>query len=171
MWYDYKYSYPVQREVTVKWFTPVLFGLGIIYVIVITLVNVVAVGYDTIVYSSTDYNGTHSLWYDKLVPSKGKNYNHRQCDNGLIRANDCIVFPRKYLTLDVSTNSDFKFFLYQLINYINTGADKAITSTINGVNYTNNQFFDCSLSTLQMTEYLEPVSPELKAAVIPSLSC
>jgi hypothetical protein len=91
MWYDYKYSYPVQREVTVKWFTPVLFGFGLIYFIAITLVNVVAVGYDTIVYSSTDYNGTHGLWYDKLVPSKGANYNHRQCDNGLIRLNDCTI--------------------------------------------------------------------------------
>lgn len=66
---------------------------------------------------------------------------------------------------DVSTNSDFNFFLYQLLDYINTGSDKSITSTINGVNYTNNPFFDCSISTLQMTEYLEPVSPDLKATV------
>jgi hypothetical protein len=70
--------------------------------------------------------------------------------------------------VDVSTNSEFNFFLYQLINYINTGQDNAITSTINGINYTNNAFFDCSLSTLQMTEYLEPVSPDLKDTVIPS---
>jgi len=73
--------------------------------------------------------------------------------------------------VDVSTNSDFNFFLYQLINYINTGPDNNITSTINGINYTNNAFFDCSLSTLQMTEYLEPVSPDLKDTVIPSCLC
>jgi hypothetical protein len=68
-------------------------------------------------------------------------------------------------TVDVSTNSEFNFFLYQLLNYINTGADKGLTSTINGVNYTNNPFFDCSISTLQMTEYLEPVPLELKSTV------
>jgi len=70
--------------------------------------------------------------------------------------------------VDVATNSEFNLFLYQLINYINTGQDSAITSTINGINYTNNAFFDCSLSTLQMTEYLEPVSPDLKDTVIPT---
>jgi hypothetical protein len=78
-----------------------------------------------------------------------------------------VQFSKKALTLDVSTNSEFNFFLYQLVDYINTGPDKSITNTINGVNYTNNPFFDCSLSTLQMTEYLEPVSPDLKNTVIP----
>ena len=89
-WYHYKYNHPVQREFEIKWLTPILLSLGFIYVIVITLVNVVAVGYEPLVYSSTDYNGTHGLWYDKFVPSKGRNYSHRQCDNGLIRLNDCI---------------------------------------------------------------------------------
>ena len=97
-WYHYKYGHPVERQFEVKWLTPILLFVGLIYVIIITLVNVVAVGYEPIVYSSTDYNGTHSLWYDKFVPSKGKNYNHRQCENGLIRLNDCRVF-RKVLTL------------------------------------------------------------------------
>jgi hypothetical protein len=76
-----------------------------------------------------------------------------------------VLFPKNGLISDVSTNSEFNFFLYQLVNYINTGPDRFITSTINGVNYTNNPFFDCSLSTLQMTEYLEPVSPDLKNTV------
>jgi hypothetical protein len=80
-----------------------------------------------------------------------------------------VLILEKALTLDVSTNSDFNLFLYSLVNYINTGSDKAITSSINGVNYTNNPFFDCSLSTLQMTEYLEPVSTDLKDTVIPLL--
>jgi hypothetical protein len=88
-WYDYRYTYPIEREITVPWFRPLLFFFALIYIIAITLVNVVAVGYNTIVYSSTDYNGTHGLWYDKFVPSKPSNYSHRSCDNALIRVNDC----------------------------------------------------------------------------------
>lgn len=88
-WYHYKYNHPVQREFEVPWLTPILLFVGLIYIIIITLVNVVAQGYETIVYTSTDYNATHGLWYDKFVPSKGRNYSHRSCENGLIRLNDC----------------------------------------------------------------------------------
>lgn len=94
-WYDYHYSYGIQREVTVPWFRPFLFAAGLIYIIVITLVNVKAQGYNIIVYSSTDYNGTHNLWYDPLVPSKGVNYSHRQCESALIRVNDCTYTSEK----------------------------------------------------------------------------
>jgi hypothetical protein len=90
-WYHYKYNHAVERQFEVPWLTPFIVLIGLIYVIAITLVNVVAVGYEPIVYSSTDYNGTHGLWYDKFVPSKGRNYSHRQCDNGLIRLNDCTL--------------------------------------------------------------------------------
>src|SRR2546423_13785895 len=93
-WYHYKYSHSVQREFEVKWLTPIILFVGLTYVITITLVNVVAVGYEPLVYSSTDYNGSHSLWYDTFVPSKGKNYNHRKCENALIRLNDCTSLPK-----------------------------------------------------------------------------
>lgn len=63
--------------------------------------------------------------------------------------------------IDISTNSYFSFFLYQLIDFINLGSNAAIDT----LNYTNNPFLDCSISALQLTEYLDPVSPELKAPV------
>jgi hypothetical protein len=87
-WYHYKYSLPVQRQVTVKWLTPILIFVGLLYVIALTLINVVAVGYETIVFTSTDYNETHSLWYDRFAPWNG---NHRKCDTALIRLNDCTL--------------------------------------------------------------------------------
>jgi hypothetical protein len=93
VWYHYKYNYPVQTDVTVKWFTPILIVVGLLYVIGITLVNVVAVGYDTIVFTSTEYNETHSFWFNKLSPWKG---NHRRCNTTLIKLNDCILFDEKF---------------------------------------------------------------------------
>jgi hypothetical protein len=87
-WYHYKYTSPVQRQVTVKWLTPILIIGGLLYVLVLTLINVVAVGYETIVFTSTDYNETHSLWYDRFAPWSG---NHRQCNAALIKLNDCTL--------------------------------------------------------------------------------
>jgi hypothetical protein len=92
VWYHYKFQYPVKKEITLKWLTPILIVVGLLYVIVITLVNVAAVGYETIVYTSPDYNGTHSLWYDKFTPWEG---NHRQCDNVAIRLNDCALLNER----------------------------------------------------------------------------
>src|SRR5277367_2818281 len=65
------------------------------------------------------------------------------------------------LTVDVSTNSYFNFFLYQMISFVDT------STPIDGVNYTNNPFSDCSVNALQLTEYLQPVSPDLKSPVRP----
>jgi len=167
-WYHYKFRYPVQREITVKYLTPVLIVVGLLYVIVITLINVIAVGYDTIVYTSTSYNETHSLWYDKLTPWM---VNHRQCDSVAIRLNDCTLLGREVIMLDVITSSEFAFFLYQLVNYISSESGPVNTagSPINELTYVNNPFFDCSLSLLQMVEYLEPVSSDLKTTVGTSL--
>ena len=85
----YQFEYSISRPITAPWFAPVIFSLGLIYIIVITLLNVVAVGYDTINYSSIVYNETHSLWYDKLVPFRGPSYNHRSCESALLKLNDC----------------------------------------------------------------------------------
>jgi hypothetical protein len=66
----------------------------------------------------------------------------------------------------MTTNSEFTFFLYQLLDYISLGnSADTVGSPLNELDYVNNQFLDCSLSALQMVEYLEPVSPQLKATV------
>lgn len=164
-WYDYKYNFPVQRETTVKCFTPFLLFFGLLFVIAITLVNVMAVGYDTISFTSTStgLNETQGMWYDKLAPWKGT---HRNCTPALLKLNDCIPLRRHFLTLDMYTSSDFTFFLYQLLDYIQpVQASNTAFSPINELNYSNNPFSDCSLTTLQMVEYLEPVSPQLKSTV------
>jgi hypothetical protein len=85
----YHFEYSISRPIRTPWFAPVIFSVGLIYVIVITLVNVIAVGYDTINYNSIVYNETHSLWYDKLVPFRGPSYNHRSCEPALLKLNDC----------------------------------------------------------------------------------
>jgi hypothetical protein len=82
-------SYNISRPVKIPWFKRTVLGIGLIYLIIITLVNVVSTGYQIINYSSIDFNGTHGLWYDVFVPGRPSNYNHRSCEAALLKANDC----------------------------------------------------------------------------------
>jgi len=77
------------------WFVPSLLLLLFIYVVAITLINVVAVGYDPIAYTSMDFNGTHGLWYDKFIPNRGPDYSHRECEQVILKLNDCITKPSR----------------------------------------------------------------------------
>src|SRR5271170_4742445 len=86
---SYHFEYSISRPITLPWFAPVVLVVGFIYIIVITFVNVIAVGYNTINYNSLVYNETHSLWYDRLVPFRGSSYNHRSCEPTLLKLNDC----------------------------------------------------------------------------------
>ena len=92
-------SYNISRPVTTPRFRHVLIWLTIAFIVVITLVNVVSVGYDTITYSSTEFNVTHGLWYDCFVPRRPSSYNHRSCEPALIKLNDCTYIIVRALDL------------------------------------------------------------------------
>jgi len=82
------FNYSISRPITPIWFTPTVIVLGLIFVIVSTLINVASVGYNPISYTSTDFNGTHALWYDKFIPGRGSSYNHRNCEPFPLTLND-----------------------------------------------------------------------------------
>lgn len=84
------FEYPVSRPVTIPGFTYFALIAGTIYIVLVVLINVVVVGYDTVNYSSTDFNTTHGLWYDVLVPGRNRPYSHRTCEPAILKLNDCI---------------------------------------------------------------------------------
>lgn len=86
-----QFEYAISRPITARWFAPAVIAAGLIYVIVITFINVISVGYDTINYSSFSFNDTHNLWYDRFVPFRGATYNHRQCEPAILQLNDCTL--------------------------------------------------------------------------------
>jgi len=90
------FKYSISRPITQSWFTPTILILGAIYVVAITLVNVATVGYDSIAYTSTDFNGTHNLWFDIFVPSRGSFYDHRKCDATTLALNNRIFLQEFY---------------------------------------------------------------------------
>jgi hypothetical protein len=91
-------SYNITRPVKIPGFKRTVLGIGLIYVVVITLINVVSQGYQTINYTSADFNLTHQLWYDRLVPGRSLNYSHRSCEPALIKLNDCTAHSPSLLT-------------------------------------------------------------------------
>ena len=66
--------------------------------------------------------------------------------------------------LDFTTNSNFGFFLYQLVNFIDPTHNLAVGS-IDTLNYSNNAFTECTVHSLSMSVYLTSVGLELEAPV------
>jgi hypothetical protein len=63
-------QYPITRPINLgRWFN-LLIGLGAsIWVAVITIVNIAAVGYESAPITYNVFNVSNSLWYERLLPS------------------------------------------------------------------------------------------------------
>ena len=70
MWYP-KPEYSITREITIPYFTPILYLVGFLWIAIVTLLNVAAVGYDTVNIYSPSFNATQLLWYEKFPLTKG----------------------------------------------------------------------------------------------------
>ena len=163
------FTYSISRPITPVWFTPSVLGLGLLYVVIITVINVASVGYNNISYTSTAFNDTHTLWFDKFVPGRGSSYNHRVCSPFPLALNDGKI-PSKtsHLTITIvsPTNSYFNFFIYQFIDFT-LGQNDAIefADIIDTFNYSNNAFRQCTVNTLALSDYDQTVPNDLKSTV------
>jgi hypothetical protein len=64
------FEYPVTRPVVLgRWATVAIIFGWIVWMVLVTLVNVVAVGYEYVTVSSTNFNSTERNWYEKIVHS------------------------------------------------------------------------------------------------------
>ena len=82
------FSYGLTRPVTLKWFNITALLLGIIYVVFITLLNVVAVGYEYVSVINHDYNDTNVNWYENFLPKNAGVPPTRRCNGSTIKVND-----------------------------------------------------------------------------------
>ena len=65
---SFRCEYPVTRPFSSRYFTPSIFVVGIIWLVVITIVNIIVVGYETVPFTSMVYNSTAKLWYERFNP-------------------------------------------------------------------------------------------------------
>ena len=70
--------------------TIVLFVVGTIWVGVVILITVAAVGYEnvTVYGDAPSFNSTNWLWYDIFIPASHRSQ-HRNCSAGIISLDDC----------------------------------------------------------------------------------
>ena len=60
--------------------------VSVIYVTVITLVNIAAVAYELVPVTTTLYNGSNPIWYERLFPSSTLwTPPSMNCDGSIIR--------------------------------------------------------------------------------------
>lgn len=76
-------DYSTTRSFTFRCFTPVILVFSTLWLLVITIVNVVAVGYEIVPLTASDYNASTPLWYESFIPTFWLAPS-RQCDPSLI---------------------------------------------------------------------------------------
>src|SRR5277367_5314128 len=115
------------------WSALIIIVLGVAWVAIVTIVNVAAVGYELVSVTSTDFNASYSLWYERFIPQSYKPMT-RTCDGSIIQISEGIIATRDLLNMfeAVSTN------VTALFNYVlATFIDERPGTPINGMLYQN----------------------------------
>lgn len=85
-------EYPVTREVNIRFLKIAFYPLAVIYIGIITVINIYAVGYEPMAQNSFDFNNTAgiSLWYERFIPNAVQdNFPETwKCDPSVIKVND-----------------------------------------------------------------------------------
>lgn len=62
-----------------------LFFVGTVYIVIITIINVAAVGYQLVPVTSTIFNESYVLWYERILPKTSWIPQSRSCDGSVIK--------------------------------------------------------------------------------------
>jgi hypothetical protein len=63
------FNYPVTRDFTSPYFTSITILLMIIWLVIVTVINIIAVAYEVIPFTSTSYNeSAPPPWYQRITP-------------------------------------------------------------------------------------------------------
>src|SRR5271163_1618319 len=102
-------EYPVTRPIplTRSAIIGILLGAGI-FTGLVTVINVIAVGYELVTTTSSDFNATVVLWYDHFLPSTWRP-NNLICQPAVINLNEGCSNLYLPLKLDISTHNQFTY--------------------------------------------------------------
>lgn len=88
-------EYPVTRPIYLSncWKVVVILG-AIVWTALITIVNIAAVGYEPVPFTSTSYNAPNRLWYEQIIPTSSSFSSSwaaksRTCDASIIKLLEC----------------------------------------------------------------------------------
>jgi len=139
------FTYSLNRDISLPHFNIAFLSVGVVYVVFITFINVIAVGYENKSVLSTIFNGSgHSLWYVNFIKSV---YPTHSCNTSTITVTDGVT-PLGWLILALAT--DMGFFPYTLY-YI---SDDQRDHTIDGLQYQDYALLNCSVDFITMGQYI-----------------
>ena len=81
-------SYPVTRPITLRYFNIIFVVGAVTYVVFITLINVVAVGYENLPASLPHYTSKEKLWYEWFLPKNAALPDTLHCDPSIIKVTE-----------------------------------------------------------------------------------
>jgi hypothetical protein len=81
-------SYPVTRSITLRYFNLIFVVGGLVYFVFITLINVVAVGYENLPISYPQYIPKEKLWYESFLPKNAALPHTWNCTASIIKVNE-----------------------------------------------------------------------------------
>ena len=78
-------EYPITQPIRLTRFWKVIVSIGaIVWVVLITLVNVAAVGYELVPLTSISFQTSYELWYERIIP-RSLIPRSRTCDGSIIK--------------------------------------------------------------------------------------
>jgi len=142
------FQYSITRPITLRYFNPMVLLLGVVYVIVITLVNIIEQGYDQMPVIDANYNSTVLRWYNGLIPIGAPvSPINKNCTPSIIKVSESIKFTLSELIIVLATSSQL-FAGYSFRDFTDS------RSPIDGMIYYNTPFCNCSVESIQMTQNL-----------------
>lgn len=148
-WLGYSwFAYPVTRPITLRHFNVAILVLGVFYVVYVTLISVVAVGYEPSTFLTANFNDSAPLWYNNIPIVGLGNAGTTTCNHSTIAVNDGTLQVFKLIqALDTTTRY---YTGYTLQSFLDTSSE----AEINGLTYSNNPISNCTVATMQMTQSL-----------------
>lgn len=96
------FQYPITRNFSSPFFSPVLAVVGFIWMMLITIMCLAAVGYEYESIFTTDFNSTTRLWYEKLFPTTPWTPHTKICQPAILKVQECKSTPFTIFILTIS---------------------------------------------------------------------
>lgn len=88
-------QYSITKPVTAGiCFNVTIILLGIAWVVLITVINVAAVGYEIVIITSTVFNSSYTLWYESFPLLSSWVSSARTCNGSIINLNEGVPHVR-----------------------------------------------------------------------------
>jgi hypothetical protein len=135
--------YSITRPFTIPYYTEFVLFFGLLWVGLVTLFNVAAVGYDIVQVFSTSFEPPTQLWYEKFSLTKELFPSSWTCTPALIEPYQSQLLHSPFiLTLAIYTSMGFA--VYNIV----TTVDPRTNAPISGLLYGNYPLQNCSVLSI-----------------------